>query len=322
MELTLNTVYNIDCLSGLRNLPDGCIDCCITSPPYYGLRDYGVDGQIGLERSPEEYIKRLVDVFREVYRVLKSDGTLWIVIGDSYAGGNKGAANYPENAKKYKQGSNRGTMAAGTSFKYKTSCKRRDLIGIPWMLAFALRDKIGFYLRQDIIWSKPNPMPESVTNRCTKSHEYIFLLSKSEKYYFNHDAMIENAVYPESGECCKRIRYGGNKYTATPDKFNRTKSGNAYNYTGKRNKRDVWTVATKPEKSSHFAAYPSELIEPCVLAGCPLDGVILDPFIGTGTTAMVAKIYSRNFIGFEINQEYMDIISKKTIVTPKLFPLE
>ena len=189
------------------------------------------------------------------------------------------------------------------------------------MLAFALRDKVGFYLRQDIIWHKPNPMPESVLDRCTKAHEYIFLFSKSSRYYFNHEEMQEQAVCAAVERQENPPRYGGNKYTATPDKFNRTKSGNAYAYTGKRNKRDVWTVSTKPEKSAHFAAYPKELIEPCVLAGCPNGGIILDPFMGTGTTAMVARMYGRNFIGFELNAEYMNIINKKIQVTPNMFYL-
>lgn len=314
-------IFFMDCLKGLRNMADNSVDCCITSPPYFGLRDYGVDGQIGLEKSPNEYVAKMVKVFREVYRVLKPTGTLWLNIGDCYAGGNKGAAAYPENAQKYKQGTNKGTVGNRTAYKYKTTCKDKDLIGIPWMLAFALRDKVGFYLRQDIIWHKPNPMPESVLDRCTKAHEYIFLFSKSSRYYFNHEEMQEQAVCAAVERQENPPRYGGNKYTATPDKFNRTKSGNAYAYTGKRNKRDVWTVSTKPEKSAHFAAYPKELIEPCVLAGCPNGGIILDPFMGTGTTAMVARMYGRNFIGFELNAEYMNIINKKIQVTPNMFYL-
>lgn len=308
----------MDCLHGLQAIPDDFVDCVVTSPPYFSLRDYGNDDQIGLEKSPEEYIAKLVAVFREVHRVLKPTGTVWLNIGDCYAGGNRGSAEYPENAKKYKQGTNKGSLKRKTAYKYQTICKDKDLIGIPWMLAFALRDQVGFYLRQDIIWHKPNPMPESVTDRCTKAHEYIFLLSKSKHYYFDHEAMQEQAVYPKADQQ-KAHRYGGKKYTQDDDKFYRTKSGNAYNYTGKRNKRDVWTVSTKPEKSAHFAAYPKELIEPCVLAGCPEGGVVLDPFMGTGTTAMVARMYGRNFIGFEINASYMDIINNKIQVVPKIF---
>lgn len=318
IDIQLNTVYNMDCLQGLQAIPDDFVDCVVTSPPYFSLRDYGNDEQIGLEKSPEEYIAKLVAVFREVHRVLKPTGTVWLNIGDCYAGGNRGSAEYPENAKKYKQGSNKGTMARKTAYKYQTICKDKDLIGIPWMLAFALRDQVGFYLRQDIIWHKPNPMPESVTDRCTKAHEYIFLLSKSKHYYFDHEAMQEQAVY-DAVNRTNGTRYGGKKYTQADDKFYRTKSGNAYNYTGKRNKRDVWTISTKPEKSAHFATYPKELIEPCVLAGCPEGGVVLDPFMGTGTTAMVARMYGRNFLGFEINAEYMDIINNKIKVVPKIF---
>ncbi len=314
-----NKVFNEDCLEGLRKLPDNCIDCCVTSPPYFGLRDYGIDGQIGLEKSPYEYIDRLTEVFAEVYRVLKPEGTLWLNMGDSYAGSGKGAANYPDNAKHYKQGSNRGTIEKRTAYKYQTTCKDKDLIGIPWMAAFALRDKVGFYLRQDIIWHKPNPMPESVRDRCTKSHEYIFLMSKSSKYYFDHDAMQEKSICKAVAPKINPPRYGGKKYTATPNKFNRTKSGNAYAYTGRRNKRDVWTVSTKPEKSAHFAVFPPDLIKPCILAGCPRNGIVLDPFIGSGTTAMVARQYGRNFVGYELNAEYLDIIKKKTIVSPDLF---
>ena len=190
--IELDKIYYEDCLKGLKHLGDCTVDCVVTSPPYYALRDYGVDGQVGLEDSPKKYIRKLVKIFREVLRVMKPMGTCWVVIGDSYAGSNKGAAAYPENAKLYKQGTNKGTMSPGIRIKYKTEAKERDLIGIPWMLAFALRD-LGFYLRQDIIWHKPNPMPESCTCRCTKSHEYIFMLTKSAKYYFDGKALREPA---------------------------------------------------------------------------------------------------------------------------------
>ena len=190
--MDLNVIYNEDCTVGLKRLPDSCIDCCITSPPYFALRDYGCEGQIGLEQSPEEYIARLCDVFREVLRVMKPEATCWVVIGDTYAGSNKGAACYPDNARQYLQGTNAGTLDRATSYRFDTVAKDRDLIGIPWMLAFALRG-MGFYLRQDIIWQKPNPMPESMKNRCTKSHEHIFLLTKQPRYYFSVDALREPA---------------------------------------------------------------------------------------------------------------------------------
>ena len=191
--LELNKVYNMDCKTGLKLVADNSIDCCITSPPYYGLRDYGVPDQIGLEKTPDEYIEKLVEVFREVKRVLRDDGTLWVNIGDSYAGSGKGGAFYPENAKNYKQSTNNGSINNLNKGYTGGSIKQKDLIGIPWMLAFALRSD-GWYLRQDIIWAKPNPMPESVTDRCTKSHEYIFLLSKSKNYYFDNEAIKEPTV--------------------------------------------------------------------------------------------------------------------------------
>lgn len=247
-------IYNIDCLVGLKDLSDNSVDCCVTSSPYFNLRDYGVDGQIGLEDTPEEYISRLVEVFREVRRVLKPEGTLWVNIGDSYAGSMKGAANYPENAMNYKQGTNRGTLGVAAIVKKYSGYKRKDLIGIPWMLAFALRAD-GWYLRQDIIRAKPNPMPESMKDRCTKSHEYIFLLTKSPKYHFDCEAIHEKAV--TSGAIPTNApRHGGDKYTATPEKFYRTKSGNAYIDREFRNKRDVWTVPTQPLQEAHFAASP------------------------------------------------------------------
>ncbi|MEA4823320.1 MAG: site-specific DNA-methyltransferase [Clostridiaceae bacterium] len=325
----MNHIYNADCLEGLHRLPDQCVHCCITSPPYYGLRDYGVEGQIGLEETPEAYITRLVKVFREVRRVLRDDGTLWINIGDSYAGSGKGGASYPDNAKKYKQGTNHGMIGqVATTGIGKGNCKPKDLIGIPWMLAFALRAD-GWYLRQDIVWAKPNPMPESVTDRCTKSHEYLFLLSKSPKYYYDAKSISE----PVAESTIKRLdqdidsqkgsdrvpgkkngamkacapRYGGSKYTADPESFYRTKSGNAYDFKPTRNKRDVWTVSTQPFKGAHFATFPQKLIEPCILAGCPIGGVVLDPFMGSGTTAVVALKHERHYIGIEISQDYCEI---------------
>lgn len=271
MERYLDTPTNIDCLAGLRLLPDNCIDCCVTSPPYYGLRDYGTEGQIGLEESPEEYIEKLTTVFTEVLRVLKPSGSLWLNIADSYAGSGKGASRYPDNAKGYLQGTNAGTVGNKTWYKYKTNCKDKDLIGIPWLLAFSLRG-VGYYLRQEIIWYKPNAMPESVKDRCTKSHESIFLLTKSKRYYFDSEAIREAARYDAAERRENAPRYGGKKYTESPDIFYRTKSGNAYAYTGFRNRRDVWAIPTRPEKSAHFATFPPDLITPCILAGSPRGG--------------------------------------------------
>ena len=190
--LELNKIYNMDCLKGLKQLHDNSINCCVTSPPYWGLRDYGVEGQFGLEKTPEEYVSKMVEVFREVKRVLRDDGTLWLNLGDSYCGSGKGTAFYPENAALYKQGTNKGTVDKPNIIKIKpqNGLKAKDLVGIPWMVAFALRAD-GWYLRQDIIWHKPNPMPESVTDRCTKSHEYIFLFSKSPHYYYDAEAIAD-----------------------------------------------------------------------------------------------------------------------------------
>jgi len=247
---------------------------CVTSPLYYGLRDYGHDGQIGLEETPEQYITAMVEVFWCVWNVLADDGTLWLNIGDSYAAS-----------------SNAGL-------------KQKDLIGIPWMLAFALRAD-GWYLRQDIIWHKPNPMPESVQDRCTKAHEYIFLLSKSQSYYFDNEAIAERSV--AAGE----FRGGGLKVSASNDylpdgssKQNLDKYGET---TETRNKRSVWTVATRPYKGAHFATFPPDLIEPCILAGAPAGGIVLDPFMGSGTTAAVAIANGRDYLGCELNPAYKEL---------------
>ena len=344
--MEVNKVYNEDCLIGMKSLPDNCIDCCVTSPPYYALRDYGVDGQIGLEQSPEDYIAKLTEIFMEVHRILKPEGTLWLNLGDSYAGSGKGASNYPENARKYKQGSNRGTLDNRAGFRYATACKDKDLIGIPWMAAFSLRNA-GWYLRQDIIWSKPNPMPESVLDRCTKSHEYIFLLSKSKQYYFDHEAIQEIATGYDgrkdimmhgSKKYFIPVMPHGNRQTMATHGHERWRFKNLQDDGQQpntmhlrraqglsdiqypvRNKRDVWVVNTKAEKAAHFAVYPEELIRPCILAGCPKGGIVLDPFMGSGTTARVARQYNRNFIGYELNPDYMKIINQKTVVTPDLF---
>ena len=306
-------VINGDCLDVLPNIADKQFSCCVTSPPYYGLRDYGTDGQIGQERSPEEYIDHLVRVFREVRRVLSDDGTLWLNIGDSYAGsmqGIGGPGSMPQNL------NNRGTEAVRTSRNMSITAnlegyKPKDLIGIPWMLAFALRAD-GWYLRQDIIWSKPNAMPESVKDRCTKSHEYLFLLSKSQHYFFNHEAMQETAVNDMASRADNPPRYGGKKYTENPEVFYRTKSGNAYAYTGKRNRRDVWTISTQPCKNAHFAVFPEKLVEPCILAGSREGEIVLDPFGGSGTTGVVANRLGRSAYIIEINPAYAEIARRRT----------
>lgn len=264
----------------MKQLNEKSIDCCVTSPPYYGLRDYGVDGQIGLEQTPDEYIEKLVDVFREVKRILKDDGTLWVNIADSYAGSGKGMGSKKGSQKESYVADINGPQARVP--KIWKGIKPKDLIGIPWMLAFALR-KDGWYLRSDVIWEKPNAMPSSVKDRCNNSHEYIFMLSKSKKYYFDHDAIKENAI--------------GKKGTNTE--------------AVKRNKRTVWRVNTKPYKEAHFATFPPELIEPCVLAGCPKGGTVIDPFGGSGTVAGVAMKLNRNSILCELNPAYTGLVSAR-----------
>lgn len=325
--MKLDVIKQGNSVDVLKTFPDESIDCCITSPPYYGLRDYGMEDQIGLEETPEAYIQRLVDVFHEVKRVLKKDGTLWVNIGDTYNGSKQG------NTEIYKHK----TVAENSNCKKEkwSGAKTKDLIGIPWMLAFALRSD-GWYLRQDIIWHKPNPMPESVTDRCTKSHEYIFLLSKNSSYYFDYESIEEAANIQNVSD---HIKFGGNKYGDNDSEKYAIYSGNEYKpktknckYDGQRpntmhlnrekgqqdkeylvrRKRDVWSVNVQPTKEAHFATFPENLIKPCVLAGCRRGGVILDPFFGSGTTGRVALQLNRHYIGIELNPEYIDIAHKRT----------
>lgn len=312
-----STILIGDAFEQLKALPDGIVNTCVTSPPYFGLRDYGVDGQIGLEATPEQFIQRLVAVFQEVRRVLRDDGTLWVNIGDSYSGSRKGGATHPDNAGNYMQGTNRGLIGktAVTSVGWGEECKPKDLIGIPWMLAFALRAD-GWYLRQDIIWAKPNPMPESVRDRCTKSHEYIFLLSKSKQYYYDNDAIAEPIAESTIAFAGGKNGWGkSNPNHATPTGVHgpsargEGRCGESEN--GLRNKRSVWTIATKPFKGSHFAVFPPDLIEPCILAGSPVDGIVLDPFTGSGTTGVVALKNRRNFVGTELNPKYVEMAKKR-----------
>jgi len=284
-----------DALEQLRLLPADSVHCCVTSPPYYGLRDYGVASQIGLEPTPDEYIAALVAVFREVRRVLRPDGTLWANIGDSYAG-NPASGGRSSSAVFHGSGLNAISDHQTPSKAYKRliGYKPKDLLGIPWMLAFALRVD-GWYLRQDIIWAKPNPMPESVTDRCTKAHEYLFLLSKNERYWFDAAAIAEAGVGRET-------YFGSDRYSAGSG---RNDSG-PYNKTPARmrNKRSVWTVASEPFPDAHFATFPPALIEPAILAGCPKGGTALDPFAGAGTTGLVADRLGRNALLIELNPLY------------------
>jgi DNA modification methylase len=281
---------------------------CVTSPPYFGLRDYGHDGQLGLEASPDEYVANLVEVFRCVRDVLRDDGTLWLNVGDSYANDGKwGGSSGGKHAKAL-----HGHTGVGRR-KVATGLKSKDLIGIPWMLAFALRAD-GWYLRQEIIWAKPNPMPESVRDRCTKSHEQIFLLSKSPKYYFDHEAIKEPASdNPVSAARRNRKDFStvGTKAIQGTDFGQSGKGKNAEHKGDTRNKRSVWTVTTKPFKGAHFATFPPALIEPCILAGCPEGGTVLDPFMGSGTTAAVAKLHGRHYLGSELNTDYRPLIEER-----------
>jgi len=282
------------------------VQTCVTSPPYYGLRDYGHEGQIGLEETPDQYIKAMVEVFRCVWDVLEDDGTLWLNIGDSYYNYRPG------------QGQRQGKQSiASQKFSEVEIChkrglkldglKEKDLIGIPWMMAFALRAD-GWYLRQDIIWHKPNPMPESVQDRCTKAHEYIFLMSKSQKYYYDIDAIKE----PLKGEPETRNKNGEGYQAdyAHGDRF--SKGERVFGADGMANKRSVWTVATKPYSGAHFAVFPSDLIEPCILAGAPVGGIVLDPFMGSGTTAQVAQNLGRKYLGCELNPDYCQLQNIRT----------
>jgi len=344
----------------LKTLPEQSVQTVVTSPPYWGLRDYGTanwvggdescshrreskysdstitghkvsglegvgdaiykdvcprcgakreDDQIGLEVTPEDYVEELCLVFDEVWRVLKDDGTLWLNLGDTYVGsGSKGSLVDP------KQPEGRNGQAVALNNKVQ-GLKPKDLIGIPWRVALALQSR-GWYLRQDIIWAKPNPMPEPVLDRCTKSHEYLFLLSKSPKYFFDNKAIAEPVVYDGGG---KGIRFGGNKYGDSTDPKHATKSGNVYQGSDTRNKRDVWTVAPSRYKEAHFATYPPELILPCILAGSKPDDLVLDPFSGSGTTGEVAMQNNRNYLGLELNPEYASMSEKRLLEACGLF---
>jgi DNA modification methylase len=291
-------IYQGDSLEVIKDMDDESIDCVITSPPYWGLRDYGHDDQLGLEKTPEQYVVNMVNLFREVRRVLKKDGTLWLNLGDSYAGNNSRAS---DNGR-----AGYGKEREGVYTKTGDGLKSKDLVGIPWRVAFALQSD-GWYLRQDIIWHKPNPMPESVTDRCTKSHEYIFLLTKSAKYYYDNEAVKEPAVAPDS----VHVHKDGNKMSdVSNDPLYATKPQRTMGGYETRNKRSVWTVTTKPFKEAHFATFPPDLILPCVLTSRK-DAVILDPFFGSGTTGMVAVQNGRNYVGIELNEKYCEMAKKR-----------
>lgn len=307
------TILIGDCRTRLEELDECSVQTVVTSPPYFGLRDYGMDNQIGLEATPDVFVQELVQVFRAVRRVLKDDGTLWLNLGDSYASFRDGKAT-PDTTR----GESTGTLVSKGKAKNRmaetftgTRIKHKDLIGIPWRVAFALQAD-GWYLRQDIIWHKPNPMPESVKDRCTKSHEYIFLLSKSERYYFDADAIAEQATGRDPGNVSPH------KHEGQP--FAETKS-NLVNIQAMdvRNKRSVWTVATKPFSGAHFATFPPDLIEPCIKAGSRDGDTVLDPFGGAGTTALVADRLNRNAILCELNPAYAKIAQDRLAADAGMF---
>jgi len=330
-----------DALTVLRSMESESVQCCVTSPPYFGLRDYGVDGQIGLEATPAEFVARLVEVFEEVRRVLKKDGTLWLNLGDSYFGG--GYSNHDINGESWKDRMN-GDKRSSRQQDIKRNnpgIKPKDLVGIPWRVAFALQEA-GWWLRQDIIWHKPNPMPESVTDRCTKAHEYIFLLTKSAKYFYDAEA-VKETVSPNthlrlSQDLANQIgshRANGGAKSNGPMKavgkkaalgtVGVVKSNASFEQAvclpvENRNKRSVWTVTTQPYSEAHFATFPPKLIEPCILAGSREGDLVLDPFCGSGTTGLVSLRHRRNFVGIELNPEYIKIAEKRlSDVQVKLF---
>jgi DNA modification methylase len=334
--MSASRIITGDCLSILPTLPDHSVNCCVTSPPYFGLRDYGHDGQIGLEPTPDEYVSKMVQVFREVRRVLRDDGTLWLNLGDSYAAQRGGSPMPAETLAGGISGhgdkvAKRGRESAYLPHRNAASLglKHKDLIGIPWRVAFALQAD-GWYLRQDIIWHKPNPMPESVTDRCTKAHEYVFLLSKSERYHFDAEAIAEPAANPEGFKyeggyremMQHNEREGRLRADGSTAQHSRTETGAVPHFASghgdKRNKRSVWTVSPKPFKGAHFATFPTELILPCVLAGCPAGGTVLDPFNGAGTSGLVALSNGRNYVGIELNPEYVALSMERMGVLSSL----
>ena len=300
----MNRIEFGDCRETMRQWAAAGIKAqtCVTSPPYYGLRDYGHEGQIGLEETPDEYITAMVEVFRCVWDVLEDDGTLWLNIGDSYYNyrPGKGQALVKQTVANSNQDLPQTCARRGNKLD---GLKEKDLIGIPWMLAFALRAD-GWYLRQDIIWHKPNPMPESVQDRCTKAHEYIFLMSKSQKYHYDHES-IKDPVKQDWGT---RDRTDGKYHNEGSGLQPHSGLEKSYEMA---NKRSVWTVNTKPYAGAHFAVFPSDLIEPCILAGAPVGGIVLDPFMGSGTTAQVAQNLGRQYLGCELNPEYEALQNKR-----------
>ena len=303
--MTRYTLHHGDCLDILRSLPECSVHCCVTSPPYYGLRDYNNAAQIGLEQTPDAYVARLVAVFREVRRVLRLDGTLWLNLGDSYGatGGDTHSGFNERWSGTGGAGSKQDAMLSGLGGRtqHNTGLRPKNLLGIPWRVAFALQAD-GWYLRQDIIWHKPNPMPESVRDRCTKAHEYLFLLSKQARYWYDADAVREGC------SAVGRVPGGNKKVDTWRNDANRDMTIPVAEH---RNRRSVWTVATQPYAGAHFAVMPPKLVTPCVLAGCPEGGTVLDPFVGSGTVVAVAVQHGRNGVGIDLNAEYLALARER-----------
>ena len=323
MNEILNKILCGDALQVLRTLPDNLVNMVVTSPPYWGLRDYGVNGQLGLEENPEQYLEKMVEIFQEVRRVLRPDGTLWLNLGDSYAsGGNGGGGCYMDERIEAWSASYNHRLAKKGWRSAPEGLKHKDLVGIPWRVALALQAD-GWYLRQDIIWYKPNPMPESCSDRCTKAHEYLFLMSKRPKYFYDQDAIKETSL--TAGQVMKKADGWDSEPGAhgTIHRKGREKGIRSEKLIpDRRNRRSVWEVATEKCPSAHFATFPKKLIEPCIKAGCPKDGIVLDPFMGSGTTAVVSKYLGRNYLGVEINPEYIEIAEnrlEKTYYNEELF---
>ena len=311
-----------DALEVMRLLPDESVQCCITSPPYWGLRDYGIEGQLGLERTPEEYVAKLVEVFREVKRVLRADGTVWLNLGDCYNAYNGGAG--PGSKLSDTQTSERPHLETGYGLR-TPALKPKDLVGIPWRVAFALQAD-GWWLRSDIIWAKPNPMPESVTDRPTKAHEYLFLLAKSARYYYDAEAIREPFVYPvdasrqfkPDGWATGKGPHNSIAHYAERTGSEPTAEGGPSIHAG-RNRRTVWTIPTQPFPEAHFATFPEALVEPCIAAGSREGDTVLDPFCGSGTVGVVCARAGRNFIGIDLNPEYVEIARRRIEGTAPLF---
>ena len=308
----MNKVFFGDCRESMRQMiADGIkAQMCVTSPPYFGLRDYGHPGQLGLESTPDEYVANMVEVFRLVRDVIADDGVLWLNLGDSYArqGGKESSQSRHWDGREHDPGAMHSTRHVDN---LGGGLKPKDLIGIPWRVALALQDD-GWYLRQDIIWSKPNPMPESVTDRCTKAHEYIFLMAKSERYYYDAAAISEDADPKYESRYSAPFNVGDKEASGAGRPGSAANTAGMKEYSGKRNKRSVWTVSTKPYSGAHFATFPPDLIEPCILAGSRPGDIVLDPFFGSGTTGQVSQALGRKWIGCELNDAYGALQNERT----------